>query len=200
MPPTNPPPTGAVTYSQQYRRCGKPDCQVCRPGLPGHGPYWYARWQEGGRTRTRYIGKEAPPDVSDRALSAVPTPVVAVEGKDVGGQAQGGTIRRRTGAGKTAALSGRAPTPAPPTLRVRTLGGFTVWHGDRELAPGCWSRRTVAALFKCLLTAPGQRLTREQAADLLSPPIRAHPPIRIRTGSMRTPSRGRRASPWPVET
>ncbi len=52
---------------------------------------------------------------------------------------------------------------------MRTLGGFTVWHGDRELAPGCWSRRTVAALFKCLLTAPGQRLTREQAADLLWP-------------------------------
>ncbi len=169
MPPTNPPPTGAVTYSQQYRRCGKPECQVCRPGLPGHGPYWYARWQEGGRTRTRYIGKEAPPGVSDRALSAVPTPVVAVEDKDVGGQAQGGTVRRRTGAGKTAALSGLAPTPAPPALRVRTLGGFTVWRGDRELASGCWSRRTVAALFKCLLTAPGQRLTREQAADLLWP-------------------------------
>ncbi len=225
MPPTNPPPTGAVTYSQQYRRCGKPDCQVCRPGLPGHGPYWYARWQEGGRTRTRYIGKEAPPDVSDRALPVAPTaprttPTPAVEDKDVGGQAQGGTVRRRTGAGKTAALSGLAqdqgrpfdvasagtaavgpltvlpahagrqdadgpsrdvplprdpsgitltPTLPPPALRVRTLGGFTVWHGDRELAPGRWSRRTVAALFKCLLTAPGQRLTREQAADLLWP-------------------------------
>jgi len=169
MPPTNPPPTGAVTYSQQYRRCGKPDCQVCRPGLPGHGPYWYARWQEGGRTRTRYIGKEAPPGVSDRALPAVPKTTVAVEGKDVGGQAQSGAPCRRAGAGKTAALSGLAPTPAPPALRVRTLGGFTVWRGDRELAPGCWSRRTVAALFKCLLTAPGQRLTREQAADLLWP-------------------------------
>jgi len=220
MPPTNPPPTGAVTYSQQYRRCGKPDCQVCRPGLPGHGPYWYARWQEGGRTRTRYIGKEAPPGVSGRSLPATPAPAVAVEGKDVGGQAQGGTVRRRTGAGKTAVLSGlakdqgtpvdvapagtaavgpltvlpasvcrqdaggpsrdvplprdpsgitRAPTLRTPTLRVRTLGGFTVWRGDSELAPGCWSRRTVAALFKCLLTAPGQRLAREQAADLLWP-------------------------------
>ncbi len=169
MPPTNPPPTGAVIYSQQYRRCGKPDCQACRPGRPGHGPYWYARWQEGGRTRTRYIGKEAPPDVSDRSLPMTPAPPVTVEGKDVVGQAQGGVPGRRANAGKTTVLSGLAPTPTPPALRVRTLGGFTVWRGDRELAPGCWSRRTVAALFKCLLTAPAQRLAREQAADLLWP-------------------------------
>ncbi len=117
----------------------------------------------------------------------------------MGGQAQGGALGRRAGAGKTAALSGlaqeqgrpfdvspsgtagigplqrdpsgitRAPTPTTPALRVRTLGGFTVWRGDSELEPGCWSRRTVAALFKCLLTAPGQRLAREQAADLLWP-------------------------------
>jgi len=168
MPPTNPPPTGAVTYSQQYRRCGKPDCQACRPGRPGHGPYWYARWQEGGRTRTRYIGKEAPPDVSDRSLPMTPAPAVTVEGKDVGGQARSGAPGRHAGAGKVAVLSGLAP-PLTPALRVRTLGGFTVWRGDSELAPGCWSRRTVAALFKCLLTAPGQRLAREQAADLLWP-------------------------------
>jgi len=56
MPPHDPPAGVPVTYRQQYRRCGKADCAVCRSGAPGHGPYWYARWQEDGRTRSRYLG------------------------------------------------------------------------------------------------------------------------------------------------
>lgn len=33
-------------------RCGKPGCRSCP-----HGPYWYAFWREGGRRRSRYIGR-----------------------------------------------------------------------------------------------------------------------------------------------
>lgn len=33
-------------------RCGKPQCRSCP-----HGPYWYAYWREGGRRRSRYVGK-----------------------------------------------------------------------------------------------------------------------------------------------
>ena len=50
-----------VTYSQQYRRCGKPTCQTCGSDGPGHGPYWYARDQVTGARR--YIGRELPIEV-----------------------------------------------------------------------------------------------------------------------------------------
>lgn len=51
-----------VTYSQQYRKCGKPGCQTCQNGGPGHGPYWYARdAMTGARS---YVGRELPADVA----------------------------------------------------------------------------------------------------------------------------------------
>jgi predicted ATPase/DNA-binding SARP family transcriptional activator len=56
-----------------------------------------------------------------------------------------------------------------PRLRVRTLGGFAAWVGEREVPPDRWSRPTVAALFKVLLSAHGHRLGRDQAIDLLWP-------------------------------
>jgi hypothetical protein len=42
---------GAVT--EEYRRCGKPNCH-CADG-PGHGPYYYRRWRKDGRQRWEYI-------------------------------------------------------------------------------------------------------------------------------------------------
>lgn len=51
-----------VTYSQQNRKCGKPGCQTCQDGGPGHGPYWYARdAMTGARS---YVGRELPADVA----------------------------------------------------------------------------------------------------------------------------------------
>ena len=44
---------GKVTYRQERVRCGKEGCARCP-----HGPYWYAYWREGGRVRSRYIGKD----------------------------------------------------------------------------------------------------------------------------------------------
>lgn len=46
---------GAITFRQEMVRCGKEGCTRCP-----HGPYWYAYWREGGRMRSRYIGKELP--------------------------------------------------------------------------------------------------------------------------------------------
>jgi hypothetical protein len=46
---------GKVTYRQEQVRCGRENCTRCP-----HGPYWYAYWREGGRLRSRYIGKELP--------------------------------------------------------------------------------------------------------------------------------------------
>ena len=41
-----------VSLRQQMVRCGKAGCTKCP-----HGPYWYAYWTEGGRRRSRYIGR-----------------------------------------------------------------------------------------------------------------------------------------------
>lgn len=46
------------TYRLEEVRCGKKNCH-CAEGKP-HGPYWYAYWTEGGRTRSQYIGKKLP--------------------------------------------------------------------------------------------------------------------------------------------
>ena len=59
--PTADPPAGVhISYTRQFRRCGKSDCPTCRAGKRGHGPYWYAYWRESGRVRTRYIGRQTP--------------------------------------------------------------------------------------------------------------------------------------------
>jgi hypothetical protein len=41
----------SVTYQLERVKCGKPKCRKW------HGPYWYAYWSAGGRTRSLYIGK-----------------------------------------------------------------------------------------------------------------------------------------------
>lgn len=54
-----------VTYSQQYRKCGKANCQTCQGGA-GHGPYWYRRDQVSGARS--YVGRELPADVAAARL------------------------------------------------------------------------------------------------------------------------------------
>src|SRR6185437_11263395 len=60
---------------------------------------------------------------------------------------------------------------APPfsALRVRTLGGLVVWRSSDLIPAARWNRRAVRDLFTCLLSAPGQRLHREQIGELLWP-------------------------------
>jgi len=60
-----------VTYSRQYRRCGKPDCTVCATGVARHGPYWYACWREGSRKRSLYLGKQPPAAAQQAACDAL---------------------------------------------------------------------------------------------------------------------------------
>lgn len=48
---------GKVSYRLEPVNCGKPGCSRCP-----HGPYWYAYWREGGRVRSRYIGRRLTPD------------------------------------------------------------------------------------------------------------------------------------------
>jgi hypothetical protein len=46
---------GKVSFRQEMVKCGKDGCTTCP-----HGPYWYAYWREGGRMRSRYVGKTLP--------------------------------------------------------------------------------------------------------------------------------------------
>jgi hypothetical protein len=48
---------GKVSYRLEPVNCGKPGCSRCP-----HGPYWYAYWREGGRVRSKYIGRQLTPD------------------------------------------------------------------------------------------------------------------------------------------
>lgn len=50
------------TYVLQKRRCYQEGC-FCMDGditIVGHGPYWYAFWNEGGKTQSQYVGKRPP--------------------------------------------------------------------------------------------------------------------------------------------
>jgi len=138
------PTTIHVTYSQQYRRCGKADCARCTAGGLGHGPYWYAYWREDGRMRSRYLGKEAP------AACPAAIPVAGCLPVEAGPPS-------------------RVPPRVGAALRVRTLGGFAVWQGDDRIPDGCWTRRDVLALFTLLLGAPHYRVRRERVCDALWP-------------------------------
>src|SRR5215218_3142742 len=54
-------------------------------------------------------------------------------------------------------------------VRVWLLGGFRVSVGSRTIAQDVWRLRKAAALVKILALAPGHRLHREQAMELLWP-------------------------------
>lgn len=49
---------GHKTYRSEMVRCGKESCKCAEGRL--HGPYWYAYWTEGGKTKSQYVGKELP--------------------------------------------------------------------------------------------------------------------------------------------
>src|SRR5215208_1231545 len=69
------------------------------------------------------------------------------------------------------------PTPqgggAPETLRIWLLGGFRVSVGSRSIGEEEWRLRKAASLLKLLALAPGHRLHREQAMELLWPELDA---------------------------
>jgi predicted ATPase/DNA-binding SARP family transcriptional activator/DNA-binding CsgD family transcriptional regulator len=56
-------------------------------------------------------------------------------------------------------------------IRVWLLGGFRVSVGSRTITRESWRLRKAAALVKLLALAPGHRLHREQAMDLLWPDL-----------------------------
>ena len=53
--------TAHKTYRLELVRCGKGGCRCVDGKL--HGPYWYAYWSEGGKTKSQYVGKRLPKGV-----------------------------------------------------------------------------------------------------------------------------------------
>ena len=170
-------PAGAtVTYSQQFRRCGNPECATCKAG--GHGPYWYAYWREGGRRRSRYLGKQPPPGLAAPDAGAGGEPPL--------------------GAGATR----DAPSPcvddatvmppvgdvlAPAPLRVRTLGAFQVWRDEAPIPPARRQQRKVMVKRACPVPAsphiPMIKAWAAQAGPVAEPTGDAAAPARYRSGS-----------------
>lgn len=60
-------PSPHKTYQQEMVRCGKKTCKCSDGHL--HGPYWYAYWTEGGRSRSQYIGKRLPRGVKPQRIA-----------------------------------------------------------------------------------------------------------------------------------
>ena len=56
-------------------------------------------------------------------------------------------------------------------MRIGLLGRFSVSVGDRKVDQSAWRLRKAASLVKLLALAPGHRLHREQAMDLLWPEL-----------------------------
>lgn len=53
-----------ATYQHKWILCSKPNCR------DWHGPYWYAYYKAGTRTKARYIGRELPQLVVDQVRAA----------------------------------------------------------------------------------------------------------------------------------
>ena len=66
-------------------------------------------------------------------------------------------------------MSSPGPGADLETVRVWLLGGFRVAVGARALRDELWRLRKAAILVKLLALAPGHRMHREQAMELLWP-------------------------------
>jgi hypothetical protein len=54
------PTRGGGSYVLQKIKCGKAQCRCAKPGGDLHGPYWYLFTKSGGKTKSKYIGKDKP--------------------------------------------------------------------------------------------------------------------------------------------
>jgi len=50
------------SYVLQKVKCGKPSCHCAKPGGELHGPYWYLYSKKGGKSTSKYVGKNKPVD------------------------------------------------------------------------------------------------------------------------------------------
>jgi hypothetical protein len=51
------------SVGKQYMFCGKATCVCHQDPRKKHGPYYYLSYKEGGKSRYKYLGKAASPEV-----------------------------------------------------------------------------------------------------------------------------------------
>ncbi len=51
---------GGGSYILQKVKCGKPSCHCAKLGGELHGPYWYLYSKKGGKSTSKYVGKNKP--------------------------------------------------------------------------------------------------------------------------------------------
>ncbi len=170
-----------VTYRQQYTRCGKQRCRKCKEG-PGHGPYWYAYYSEGGRTISKYIGIHAPAELKEtqselpeaQAWSLPPGIALSEEAASTG-NAHSPRTETLEQAGRPNAVPQDEGTHGQPLLRIYVLGHFRIEQrsGDEwvPVTNRTWQRRRARSLLGCLLSHSNRRLGREQAMEALWPAL-----------------------------
>jgi len=52
------------SYVLQRIKCGDPSCHCMKKPEDYHGPYWYLFTKKNGKTRSKYVGKNLPTEVS----------------------------------------------------------------------------------------------------------------------------------------
>jgi len=170
-----------VTYRQQYTRCGKQRCRKCKEG-PGHGPYWYAYYSEGGRTISKYIGihapaelKEAQSELPDPPPWSVPAGIAISEEAASTGNANSYRTEALEQAGRPNSVAQDEGAHSQPLLRIYVLGHFRIEqrNGDEwvPVTNRTWQRRRARALLGCLLSHSNRRIGREQAMEALWPAL-----------------------------
>ncbi|MDD2754411.1 MAG: hypothetical protein PHS80_02670 [Methanothrix sp.] len=55
---------GQGSYVLQRIKCGDPSCHCMKKPEDYHGPYWYLFTKKNGKTRSKYVGKSLPAEVS----------------------------------------------------------------------------------------------------------------------------------------
>jgi len=55
---------GQGSYVLQRIKCGDPSCHCMKKPGDFHGPYWYLFTKKNGKTRSKYVGKSLPAEVS----------------------------------------------------------------------------------------------------------------------------------------
>jgi predicted ATPase/DNA-binding SARP family transcriptional activator/Tfp pilus assembly protein PilF len=153
-----PPPDAHVVYSQQFRRCNKPDCHTCRGNGPGHGPYWYAYWREDGRRCSRYLGKERPVEAPESAHPARAPASPSLRVRTLGAFA----VWRGTDPIPSAAWAQRGPARllkcllSMPGHRCPREGLVDLLWPEAERESGARALRTALHRLRRLLTPEGQ--------------------------------------------
>ena len=128
-----------ATFRYERINCGKRACRTCGGKRTAHGPYWYAKWETGGRRKPRmhalYIGK-APESATPEELRAFYAARQARKASRSTGSA--GSSTGSSGAGSSTGSTGSAGAGAGAGAGSSTGSGST---GSGGTSSDCFNKR-----------------------------------------------------------